>query len=105
MVSEASQTPKASRCLDYGKQIPKRRNEGSTHQWICVVGKKRWQVSEQTIFDDNPFLDGFFEWMDSPEGERATEVLDTLLDLMAECHGARKESRLWCAAWGHLALY
>jgi hypothetical protein len=46
------------------------------------MGKKRKQVSEQTIFDDNPFLDGFFEWMDSPEGERATEVLDTLLDLM-----------------------
>ena len=44
--------------------------------------KKRKQLSEQSIFDNNPFLDGFFEWMDLPEGERATEVLDTLLDLM-----------------------
>jgi len=46
------------------------------------MSKKRKQPSEQSIFDDNPFLDGFFEWMDSPQGERATEVLDTLLDLM-----------------------
>ena len=48
------------------------------------MGKKRKQPSEPTIFDDNPFLDGFFEWMDSPEGERAQEVLDTLLDLMED---------------------
>jgi len=46
------------------------------------MSKKRKQPSEQSIFDNNPFLDGFFEWMDSPEGELATEVLDTLLDLM-----------------------
>jgi len=94
----------ASRCLDYGKQIPKRRIEGSTHQWICVVGKKRWQVSEQTIFDDNPFLDGFFEWMDSPEGERATEVLDTLLDLMADVHVDPKQRRLVWPDAGQLTL-
>jgi hypothetical protein len=55
-----------------------------THQWICVIGTKRKQPSEQSIFDDNPFLDGFFEWMDSPEGERAQEVLGTLLDLMED---------------------
>src|SRR6516225_5019132 len=90
--------------LDYGKQIPKRRIEGSTHQWICVVGKKRWQVSEQTIFDDNPFLDGFFEWMDSPEGERATEVLDTLLDLMADVHVDPKQRRLVWPDAGQLTL-
>jgi hypothetical protein len=46
------------------------------------MNKKRKQASEQSIFNNNPFLDGFFEWMASPEGERATEVLDTLLDLM-----------------------
>ena len=55
-----------------------------THQWIHVMGRKRKQPSEQSVFDDNPFLDGFFEWMDSPEGERAQEVLDTLLDLMED---------------------
>jgi hypothetical protein len=55
-----------------------------THQWIRVMGRKRKQPSEQSVFDDNPFLDGFFAWMDSPEGERAQEVLDTLLDLMED---------------------
>jgi len=46
------------------------------------MGKKGKQPTEQSIFENNPFLDGFLEWIDSPEGERATEVLDTLLDLM-----------------------
>ena len=46
------------------------------------MGKKRKRSSQQSVFDDNPFLDGFFAWMDSPEGERAQEVLDTLLNLM-----------------------
>jgi len=48
------------------------------------MGKKRKQPSEQSVFDDNPFLEGFFAWMDSPEGERAREVLDALLDLMED---------------------
>ena len=68
------------------------------------MGKKRWQVSEQTIFDDNPFLDGFFEWMDSPEGERATEVLDTLLDLMADVHVDPKQRRFVWPDAGQLTL-
>src|SRR5215472_7620420 len=76
----------------------------ANHQWICVMGKKRWQVSEQTIFDENPFLDGFFEWMDSPEGERATEVLDTLLDLMADVHVDPKQRRLVWPDAGQLTL-
>jgi hypothetical protein len=48
------------------------------------MGKKHKRPEEQTIFDENPFLDGFFEWMDSPEGRRAMEVLDNLLDLMED---------------------
>jgi len=75
-----------------------------THQWICIVGKKRKQVSEQTIFDDNPFLDGFFEWMDSPEGERATEVLDTLLDLMEDVQVDPKQRRFVWPDAGQLTL-
>ena len=103
MVSEASQTPKVSmprlRQATHAKA-----STVQTQQWICVMGKKRWQVSEQTIFDDNPFLDGFFEWMDSPEGERATEVLDTLLDLMADVHDDPKQRRLVWPDAGQLTL-
>ena len=68
------------------------------------MGKKRKQVSEQTIFDDNPFLDGFFEWMDSPEGERATEVLDTLLDLMEGVQVDPKQRRFVWPDAGQLTL-
>lgn len=58
------------------------------------MSKKRKQPSEQSIFDNNPFLDGFFEWMDSPEGERATEVLDTLLDLMDDVQSTSSNASL-----------
>ena len=60
------------------------------------MGKKRKQPSEQSVFDDNPFLDGFFAWMDSPEGERAQEVLDTLLDLMEDVQvGPKQRKFVW----------
>jgi len=65
-----------------------------THRGIRVMAKKRKQPSEPSIFDDNPFLDGFFEWMDSPEGERAQEVLDSLLDLMADVEVDPKQRKL-----------
>jgi hypothetical protein len=68
------------------------------------MGKKRKQPSEPTIFDDNPFLDGFFEWMDSPEGERAQEVLDTLLDLMADAQVDPKQRKFVWPDEGRLDL-
>jgi hypothetical protein len=65
------------------------------------MSKKRKQLSEQSIFDNNPFLDGFFEWMDLPEGERATEVLDTLLDLMDDVQVDVKQRKfVWPDARG-----
>ncbi len=33
---------------------------------------------EQHPFEDNPFLDGFADWMDSPEGELSSEVSDAV---------------------------
>ena len=68
------------------------------------MGKKRKQPSEPTIFDDNPFLDGFFEWMDSPEGERAQEVLDTLLDLMADVQVDPRQRKFVWIDMGQLDL-
>ena len=68
------------------------------------MGKKRKQPSEQSVFDDNPFLDGFFAWMDSPEGERAQEVLDTLLDLMEDVQVDPKQRRFVWADAGPLDL-
>jgi hypothetical protein len=33
-------------------------------------------------FDDNPFVVGLFEYMDSPEGQRSIEVSDALWEVM-----------------------
>jgi hypothetical protein len=32
--------------------------------------------SEWSIFENNPFIEGLFEWMDSPEGQLSDEVRD-----------------------------
>ena len=68
------------------------------------MAKKRKPPSVPSIFDDNPFLDGFFEWMVSPEGERAQEVLDSLLDLMADVEVDPKQRKLVWPDLGRLDL-
>ena len=68
------------------------------------MGKKRKQPSEQSVFDDNPFLEGFFAWMDSPEGERAREVLDALLDLMEDVQVDPKQRKFVWPDAGSLDL-
>ncbi|HEB86838.1 MAG TPA: hypothetical protein ENI68_07480 [Gammaproteobacteria bacterium] len=32
------------------------------------------QKSEDSVFENNPFIDGLFEWMDSPRGQLSDEV-------------------------------
>ena len=36
------------------------------------LGKRR----AKHPFEDNPFIDGFLEWMDAPEGQQSIEALD-----------------------------
>ena len=37
-----------------------------------LMGKPRKQHPDaESIFTDNPFIEGIFAWMDSPEGENA----------------------------------
>lgn len=33
-------------------------------------------------FEDNPFIDGFLEWMDAPEGQESIEALDLVFDAL-----------------------
>lgn len=42
------------------------------------MGKRR----EKHPFEDNPFLQGLLEWMDSPEGQQSTEALDALYEAL-----------------------
>jgi len=46
------------------------------------MGKQRRQQSQDSIFVDNPFVDGFLEWMGSREGRQCIEARDVLWDLL-----------------------
>ena len=47
------------------------------------MGKPRKEhPDEESIFANNPFIEGFFEWMDSPEGEKHLEIYDALSKLL-----------------------
>ncbi len=50
------------------------------------MGKKSWAwdkiVLDVPPLGSNPFLDGFFQWMDSPQGELSQEALDIIWPLL-----------------------
>jgi hypothetical protein len=52
-------------------------------------GKKTWgwdpypeELPEQHPFQNNPFVEGLFQWMDSPEGELTSEVSDVVWQVL-----------------------
>ena len=46
--------------------------------------------------EDNPFVEGFFDWMGSPEGQAAIEVNDALWELMEDVQlEARQRKIIW----------
>jgi hypothetical protein len=47
-----------------------------------LMSKQRREQSQDSIFVDNPFVDGFLEWMGSREGGQCIEVRDVLWDLL-----------------------
>ena len=42
------------------------------------MGKQRREQPQDSIFANNPFVDDFFEWMGSREGQQCIEVHDVL---------------------------
>jgi hypothetical protein len=58
------------------------------------MGKPRKEhPEEESIFANNPFIEGLFEWMDSPEGEKHLEIYNVLSKLLEDVHldaGERK---------------
>jgi len=51
---------------------------------------------EKHPFEDNPLVDGLFEWMDSPEGELSIEISDVLWPIMDEVRlDAEQRLFLW----------
>ena len=56
------------------------------------MGKRR----EKHPFEDNPFLEGFLDWMGSPEGQLSIEVSDVLWQLMENVHlDAQRRELIW----------
>jgi hypothetical protein len=62
-----------------------------------LMGKPRKEhPQEESIFANNPFIEGFFEWMDSPEGEKHLEIYDVLSKLLEDVHlDARERKVIW----------
>src|ERR1019366_9757255 len=66
------------------------------------MGKKKntwssnYELPPEALLDDNPFLEGLFERMNSAEGELYREVSDTLWPLLAELHvDAKQRQIIW----------
>jgi hypothetical protein len=61
------------------------------------MGKPRKEhPEEESIFANNPFIEGFFEWMDSPEGEKHREIYDALSKLLEDVHlDASERKVIW----------
>jgi hypothetical protein len=59
------------------------------------MGKQR-RESQDSIFVDNPFVDGFLEWMGSREGRQCIEVRDVLWDLLEDAElDAKQRQLIW----------
>jgi hypothetical protein len=61
-----------------------------TSSWVSNAGKQ----PQDSIFANNPFLDGLFEWMDSPEGQQSIEVRDVLWNLLEGVQLDAKQRKL-----------
>ena len=63
-------------------------------QWYArLMGKQR---DKHPFEDNNPFLEGFGDWMDSPEGELSSEVLDTVWPLLEKADvDAKNRKIIW----------
>jgi hypothetical protein len=61
-----------------------------------LMGKQRREQSQDSIFVDNPFVDGFLEWMGSREGREYIEVRDVLWDLLEDVQlDAKQRQLIW----------
>jgi hypothetical protein len=46
--------------------------------------------------EDNPFIEGFLEWMDAPEGQRSIQALDQVFDALEHAGvDARHRKIVW----------
>ena len=81
--------------LEHRAQPPEdeARAQTLTRRWYAYFMGKR---QEKHPFEDNPFLDGFSEWMGSAEGGLSGEVLDAVWMLLETADvDAKKRQIIW----------
>jgi hypothetical protein len=62
------------------------------------MAKRRAKLSREDKhpFEDNPFIEGFLEWKDSPEGQQSTEALDLVFDALGDVEvDAKRRKIVW----------
>ena len=60
------------------------------------MGKQRREQPPDSIFGNNPFGDGFLEWMGSREGQQCIEIHDVLWDLLEDVQlDAKQRQLIW----------
>jgi hypothetical protein len=60
------------------------------------MSKQRRAQPQDSIFANNPFVDGFFEWMGSREDQQCIEIHDVLWDLLEDVQlDAKQRQLIW----------
>jgi hypothetical protein len=87
--------------------IALRQRSRTTTNWprrptpVCVfedhlMGKQRKQHPQDNVFANKPFIEEFSDWVDSPDGERWTEICDALEDLLKDVQlDAKQRHFIW----------
>jgi hypothetical protein len=61
-----------------------------------LMSKQRRAQPQDSIFANNPFVDGFLEWMGSREGQQCIEIHDVLWDLLEDVQlDAKQRQLIW----------
>jgi hypothetical protein len=82
---------------EHGATAPTKAGLDGPEPFEDLMGKPRKEhPEEESIFANNPFIEGLFGWMDSPEGERHLEIYDVLANLMEDVRlDARERKVIW----------
>ena len=84
-------TPVESFVIDHDSFVSCRDSSGQ-RCYLHPMGKRR----AKHHFEDNPFIDGFLEWMDAPEGQQSIEALDLVFGALEHAGvDARQRKIVW----------
>ena len=82
------------------KTVPKCKAVKSKSRSVAKSGWRSQRGGEEpnsfSVFEDNPFIEGIYDWMDSAEGQLSMEVDDCVNELLSEVEVDAKERKiLW----------